>query len=167
MPQLNYYILFITAAFPIILGAVYFNPKVMGKAWLSVAGLTADEVLGGSMVRKLLLTYLFGLFMSYVLFLFSVHQSAMYQLFLHEEDLFKSGSELNNYVASYMAEYGDRHRTFGHGVLHGMELCLLMGLGMIGITALNEQRPMKYMWIHVIFWVLCGGLMGGVLCAFV
>jgi len=42
-----------------------------------------------------------------------------------------------------------------------------MGLGMIGITALNEQRPMKYMWIHVIFWVLCGGLMGGVLCAFV
>jgi len=167
MPKLNLYILFITAAFPIILGAIYYNPKVLGKAWLSAAGLTEEKVMGGNMIKTLLLSYLFGIFLSYIILLFAVHQSSIYQLFLHEEDLLKTGTELNNFIGSFMDKYGDRHRTFGHGVIHGVELCFLMGLPLIGIISMHEGRPMKYMWIHLIFWIICGGLIGGVVCAFI
>lgn len=167
MPQINWYFFFITALFPIILGAIYYNPKVMGKAWLSAAGLTQEEVMGGNMTKTLLLSYLFGLFLSYILFIFSVHQSSMYQLFLHEPGLAEAGSEINTMISDFMTKYGEKHRTFGHGVIHGMELCFMMSLALIGISSLHERKPMKYMWIHVFFWVICGGLMGGVLCAFV
>ena len=68
MPKLNFYIFFITAAFPIILGAIYYNPKVLGKAWLSAAGLTQEKVMSGNMTKILLLSYLFGLFVSYIIF---------------------------------------------------------------------------------------------------
>lgn len=167
MPQINWYFFFITALFPIILGAIYYNPKVMGKAWLSAAGLTQEEVMQGNMTRTLLLSYLFGLFLSYILFIFSVHQSSMYQLFLHEIMASKATPEVNSMISEFMNNYGDKHRTFGHGVLHGMEVCLLMSLSLIGISALHERKSMKYIGIHTFFWVICGGLMGGVLCAFV
>jgi len=167
MPQLHYYLFFITAAFPILIGAVYYHPKILGRTWLSTADISSEVLMVGSRPKILLLSYLFGLFMSYVIFLFAVHQSSIYQLFLHDKDLLESGTGLHNYVNSFMDDYGDKHRTFGHGVIHGMELCLLMGLAMIGTTALREQRSMKYVWIHVIFWVICGGAIGGVLCAYV
>lgn len=167
MPKINFYIFFITAAFPIILGAIYYNPKVLGRAWLQTAGLTEENVKGVNMVKTLLLSYLFGLFLSYIIFLFAVHQSSIYQLFLGEEDLMKTGSEMNNFVMSFMDQYGDRHRTFGHGVIHGIELCVLTGFPLIGISALHEGRSMKYVWIHLIFWIICGALIGGVICQFV
>ncbi len=166
MPQVNFYILFITALFPIILGAIYYNPKALGKAWMSAAGITEQQVMEGNMTRTLLLSYLFGLFLSYILFLFVVHQTALYQLFLHDEGLVQKGSEVNTMITDFMGKYGDKHRTFGHGVIHGVELCLLMGFAMIGISTLHERRPMKYMWVHLLFWVICGGLMGGVISAF-
>lgn len=166
MPQINFYILFVTAFIPTIVGAIYYHPKILGNAWLASADITADHVKGGNMVRTLLLSYLFGLFLSYILFLFSVHQSSIFQLFLHESGLSIPGTDINQYVSDFMDRYGDRHRSFGHGVIHGVELCLLMGFAMIGISTLRERRPMKYLWIHLLFWVICGGLMGGILCAF-
>ena len=157
--------LFISALIPLAVGFIYYNPRVLGKAWMSASGVTEEQTQQGNMIKIFLLTYLFGLFASYIIYLFAVHQSSVYQLFLHEKDLFESGTELNTYVNGFMDKYGDKHRTFGHGIIHGAELTLLMGFGMIGINTLFERRPMKYMWIHLGYWVICGSLMGGVLCA--
>lgn len=167
MPQVNFYVLFITALFPLILGAVYYNPNVLGRAWMDAAGITEEHVRGGNMIKTILLSYLFGLFLSYILFIFGVHQVGIYQLFLHEQGLTEPGSEINTVVSNFMNDYGDRHRTFGHGVVHGIELMVMMSFALIGISCLHERRSLKYMWIHLGFWVICGSLMSGVLCAFV
>ncbi len=167
MPQINFYVIFITALFPILLGAIYYNPKVLGTAWMNAAGITEEHVRGGNMIKTILLSYLFGLFLSYILFLFGVHQSSLYQLFLHEPELQEQGSEINTLITNFMNDYGDKHRTFGHGVIHGVELMTMMSFALIGISCLHERRSLKYMWIHLLFWVICGGLMSGVLCAFV
>lgn len=167
MPEINFYWLFITAAFPLIIGSIYYNPKVFGRAWISAAGLTETQARQDSMIKTFLLSYLFGLFVSYIIFLFAVHQSSVYQLFLHEKDLLVEGTEINNYIKEFMTKYGDKHRSFGHGVIHGVEITVLMGFGLIGINTLFERRPMKYLWIHLGFWAICGALMGGVLCAWV
>jgi len=167
MPQLNFYFFFITAAFPILLGAIYYNPKVLGNAWINAAGINKDDMLDRNMIKIILLSYLFGLLLSYVLFLFCTHQSGMVQLFLHELVSKESDPEITKLFTNFMNEYGDRHRTFGHGVIHGAELMLIMSFALIGISCLNERRSLKYMWIHLGFWVICGALMSGVLCAFV
>jgi len=162
MPQVNFYWLFITAAFPLVIGYLYYKPSVFGEALRSA---TDETIKKRSPIMKYGLTYLFGLFMSYIIFLFAVHQSSVYQLFLHESDLLQSGTELNTYVTEFMDRFGARHRTFGHGVIHGVEITLLMGLGMLGVSTLYEGRPMKYLWIHLFYWLICGALMGGALCA--
>lgn len=164
MPQLNFYWLFISALIPLLVGFVYYNPKLLGSAWLRAAGITDEEARQGSMIKICLLTYLFSLFVSYIIFLFSVHQSSVFQLFM-SEILANSNAEMTTYYEEFMATYGDKHRTFGHGVIHGVELTFFMGLGLIGINTLFERRPMSYLWIHLGFWVICGALMGGVLCA--
>lgn len=166
MEQPNWYLLFVTALIPLIIGSFYYNPKVFGKAWMNAADITEEQAMRRSMLVTFGLTYLFSLFMSYIIALFSIHQSSIVQLFLHEESLQTAGSEINNFVTDFNNKYGDRHRTFGHGVVHGIELCLFMGFGLIGINTLFEGRPMKYMWIHLLFWLICGSLMGGVLCAY-
>lgn len=165
--QVNFYWIFVSALIPLIIGSIYYNPKVLGKAWLSASGLSEEEAKQGNMLKIFGLTYLFSLFMSYIIFLFSVHQSAMFQLFMQDPDLMKAGTELNTYFSDFMDKYGSKHRTFGHGVIHGVEITLLMGFGMLGIHTLFERRPMKYMWIHLGYWLICGALMGGLLCALV
>lgn len=164
MPQVNFYWLFISAVIPLLIGSIYYNPRVLGKAWLSAAGLSEEDASKGSMTKVFLLTYLFGLFVSYIIYLFAVHQSSVFQLFMHEI-LIDKNVELSSYFNEFMDSYGDKHRTFGHGVIHGVEITFFMGLGMIGINSLFERRPMKYLWIHLGYWVICGALMGGVLCA--
>ena len=165
MPQVNFYWLFISAAIPLLVGSIYYNPKVLGKAWLSASGLTVEQARQGSMTKTFLLSYLFGLFASYIIYLFSVHQTSVFQLFMHEI-MQGSNAEYEAYFVDFMQKYGDKHRTFGHGVIHGLEISVLMGFGMIGINTLFERRPMKYLWIHLGFWAISGALMGGVLCAF-
>jgi len=167
MPQVNFYFLFIAALVPLIIGSIYYNPKVLGAAWMKSAGITEDQAMSRKPLVTFGFTYLFSLFLSYILALTVIHQSSIIQLFLHEPGLQETGSEVNSVIADFMSKYGDRHRTFGHGVIHGIEFCLLTGLALIGINTLFEGRPMKYMWIHLGFWVICGAIMGGILCAFV
>ena len=164
MPQINFYWLFISALVPIVVGSIYYNPKVLGKAWLSAAGLTEEEAAQGSMTKIFLLTYLFSLFTAYIIYLFSVHQTSVFQLFMHEI-ISGTSEEYSLYFNDFMSRYGDKHRTFGHGIIHGAEITFFMGFGMIGIHTLFERRPMKYLWIHLFYWVICGSLMGGMLCA--
>ena len=165
MPQINFYWLFISALIPIFVGYIYYNPRLFGKAWQSASGVTDEQANSGNMIKIFGLSYLFGLLVSYIIFLFAVHQSSVYQLFLHEKDLAIAGTEINTFIADFMNNYGDKHRSFGHGVIHGIEHTLCMGFGLIGINTLFERRPMKYLWVHLGYWVICGALMGGVLCA--
>ncbi len=167
MPQFNFYILFLAALIPLLIGSVYYNPKVLGRAWMQAAGITNEQAMSRKPIVTFGLTYLFSLLLAYILGLFTIHQSSIFQLFLHDPGLAEAGTEVNTVITDFMSKYGDRHRTFGHGVIHGIEFSLFTGFAMIGINTLFEGRPMKYMWIHLVFWLICGALMGGVLCAFV
>lgn len=83
-----------------------------------------------------------------------------------EPSLNDPNSAFSVFINDFMTNYGDRHRTFGHGIIHGIELSLLLGLTFIGVQSLFERRPFKYTMIHVGYWVVCFGIMGGILCAY-
>ncbi len=166
MAQANWWIIPLAAFIPLLVGSIWYNPKVFGKSWVKAAEITEERAQSGNVIKIFGLTYLFSILAAYMLTMLSVHQSGMIQLFLGDELMNDANSEAMKILTSLMENYGERHRTFGHGIIHGMEAGLFFGLPLIGINTLFERRPFMYAWIHIGFFMLCFGLMGGILCAY-
>lgn len=166
MEQPNWWLLFVTALIPLIVGFLWYNPMTFEPAWMREAGLTREEVDSGSPLKKFGFAYLFGILGSFILSGLVVHQSGIAQLFFGDPALSEAGSTMSTLVNEFMTTYGDRHRSFGHGVIHGLESGLCLGLMMIGTNALFENKSWKYIFINLGYWMVSMALMGGVLCAY-
>jgi len=90
----------------------------------------------------------------------------IFQLFFMDPELINSNSEYTVFINEFMGKYGNRHRSFGHGMVHGAEAGLIFGLALLGITSLMQNKPLKFIWIHLGFWILCCSLMAGLTCTF-
>lgn len=163
MEQANWLILPIAALLPLILGFIWYHPKVLGT---KLSQITGESPPNNRSIGKTALIYLFSLILSYILTLMTVHQVAVFQLFFMDPDLADSNSEYSVFINDFMAKYGDRHRSFGHGMVHGAEAGLMFGLAILGITTLMQNKPFKSIWIHLVFWIVCCSLMAGLTCAY-
>ena len=134
MEQANWLIIPIAALFPLILGFIWYHPNVLGTKLSKITG----DPLPERSIGKIALIYLFSVALAYILTLMSVHQSAIYQLFFMDPELANANSKYNVFINEFMAEYGDRHRSFGHGMVHGAEAGLMFGLALLGITTLMQ-----------------------------
>jgi len=166
MEQANWWILLVAAFIPLVLRFVWYNPRVFGNAWMKAAEIPEERNESGNRTKTFALTYLFSLLAAWVLSALTVHQSGMIQLFLGEPALKDASSNISQLFNQFMMEHGQRHRTFGHGFIHGAEAGLFMGLSLIGMSALYEGRPARFTLIHVGYYMLCFALMGGVICTF-
>ncbi len=161
----NIWVLFATALIPMVIGFVWYHPKLFGTSWMRLVGKTEEELSKGNMFKILGLSYLLSVILAFALSGLAIHQSGIYQLFAM--DLQAGGDAVNAaYFNDFMAAYGDKHRSFGHGALHGALAGLFFALPLIGISAMFEHRPWKLIWIQVGYWVLTCTLMAGVICAF-
>ena len=59
----NFYMYFIAALIPLLVGTVYYHPKVFGNAWMKSNGFTEESLAGGNMPAILALAYFLGLLM--------------------------------------------------------------------------------------------------------
>jgi len=163
MEQANWFIIPVAALLPLILGFIWYHPSVLGT---KLAQINGEPLVKNRSLGKMALIYLLSILLAYILTLMSVHQSAIYQLFFMDPELANANSAFNAFINDFMATYGDRHRSFGHGMVHGAEAGLILGLAFLGITTLLQNKPLKLIWIHLIFWILCCSLMAGLICAF-
>ena len=167
MENFNLLIIPLAAIVPLLIGAIWYNPAVFGKAWMKASGVTEEQTRSGNMIKIFGLTYLFGLLGAYMLSFAVVHQLSIVQLFFMDPALSDPNSEFSQFTQSYLNSYGDRHRSFGHGVIHGAENAFCLGLAFIGIPSLFERRPFKYVLIHLGYFSVTFAIMGGILCQFV
>lgn len=56
----NFYMLFVAAAIPLAIGAVYYHPMVVGNAWMKTNGFTAAQLQKGNMAVIFGLSYIFS-----------------------------------------------------------------------------------------------------------
>ena len=166
MAQANWLILPMVAIIPIILGMIWYNPKVMGTKLAQINDQPISSISSNFTIGRIALVYLLSVFFAYVLMLNSVHQVAIFQLFFMDSEVAKAGSEYQAFIDNFMENYGHRHRSFGHGLLHGAEAAFFYGLGTLGLTTLLTGGSLKKIWIHLGFIVICGSLMAGFICAF-
>ena len=163
MPS-NFYLHFLIALVPMVIGAAYYHPKVVGSAWMRVNGFTEASLQEANMALIFGLAYLFSLMLSFFYTSLVIHQASITSLFV-PEIIEAEDNPIKTEIMALLANYGDRHRNFGHGAVHGIFTAIFFALPIIAINALFDRRSRTYILIHFGYWLLTLILMGGLLCA--
>jgi len=158
----NYYLFFLTAFIPLLVGTVYYHDKVFGSAWKKTNGFTDADLEGANMGVIFGSTYFLGILLSFAASGFAIHQPSAYQMMIPE--VLEVGSAAEAQFLELMKNFGDHHRNFGHGAVHGGITAIFFVLPLLAINALFERRGWKYVFIHLGYWTICLVLIGGVLC---
>ena len=139
----NLLIIVLAALIPMVVGFIYYNPKLLGNAWMKAAGLTEETVKGGNMVKMLLISFICSFLFGVFLFTFVVHQTDVYSLYQGQTGFGVENSAVMNRIDTLMLELGDRFRTFGHGSFHGTFIGLLFVTPILGTIAIFERKSFK------------------------
>lgn len=166
MIQFNWYIVLVAALVPMAVGMIWYNPRVLGSAWMRASGMTEEKAKGANKALIFGISILFSLMMAFVLSPITIHQMGFLSTFEGDPALADPASPLNAYIKDYFDQYGSRFRTFKHGALHGFITGLFLGVPAIGFNALYERKSFSYLAINAGYFILCLTLMGGIICAY-
>ncbi|TRX41542.1 DUF1761 domain-containing protein [Flavobacterium restrictum] len=156
--EINFLAILVAAVSTVVVGFVWYHPKVFGGIWMRESGLTEDKMKGVNRVKMLLCSIIYAFFMAFILRFLVIHQTGA---------LGMVGGDATKALPSYNAfldDYGTAFRTFKHGALHGFMTGLLMILPVIGTNALYERRSFKYTMVTGGFWIVCFTIMGAIIC---
>jgi hypothetical protein len=160
----------LAAIVPTILGFIWYNPKVFGKAWMEGAGLTQETAM-----KDFNMPLVFGLslFLS-VMLAFSltgivIHQNGFFSMLMSPDSraaLADHNSALYGHAKWILDNYGSDFRTFKHGAFHGAILSIFTILPIISTNAMFERKGFKYIAINAGYWLVCLTIMGAIICHF-
>ncbi len=156
----------LVALVPLVIGFVWYNPKLFGTAWMKATGLTEEKMKGANMPMIFGLTFVLSFFIATALHMVVIHQWGAFSSMLTNPNIMESGSELNIAFTEYIAKFGGNFRTFGHGALHGAMNGLFFIMPIIAISAMFERRGFKYIAINSGYWVVSLAIMGGIICKY-
>ncbi len=159
----NWYMFFVSGLIPLIIGALWYSKMLFGKQWMKVNNFSEEDLQGGNMAMTLGLAFLFGSIISFAMSGIVVHQTNVYQMMMPA--VLEQGSEAQILFTDLMTQYGESHRSFTHGALHGVIITLLLIFPIIAINALFERRGWGYILVHSGYWVVTLSLIGGLLCS--
>ncbi len=161
---MNLLAILVAALVPLIVGFIWYNPKVFGNAWMKATGITDDKMKQSNMLLIFGVTFILSLLLAMAMQFMVIHQMHVTSLFF-KQPIDDATTEMGTLYQSIMQKLGTSYRTFKHGALHGTISGFMVGLPIMGINALFERRGFKYIAINVGYWMLCMGLMGGIVSA--
>jgi Protein of unknown function (DUF1761) len=134
MENTNWLSIVIATLIPIIIGFIYYNRNVFGKAWMQSLGINEDDLGKGNKA---------------VIFGVSLVMSFLLAFFL-----------LNfNNSPGQEGEFD----TFKHGAFHGLFIGIVVGMPILVTNGLFELKNFKNLIINVGYWIITLALMGGIL----
>lgn len=162
--EMKFYLVFVTALIPLLVGFVWYNPKVFGNAWMKACGLTEEDIQGANMLVIFGLAYVFGILLSFAVAGLAIHAFGIYGL--AGGDFSTLDPEMAADFQAFASKYAGLHRDFGHGALHGGFAAITLALPILATNALFERKNWKYILINVGYWFVTMMLIGGVLCEY-
>ena len=141
-----------------VLGMIWYNPKVFGTAWMRESGMTEEKMKGANMVKIFGLSLVFAAMLSVLLMQLTIHQFGAAGMIGGDPE-----TALPSFDA-FMADYGNAFRTYKHGALHGTMFGIFGALPILGTIALFERKSAKYIFINSGYWIVTLGVMGAILC---
>jgi hypothetical protein len=161
--EMNWIAIFASAMTTLVVGFVWYHPKVFGTAWMKETGLTEEELAKGNMLKIFGLTFIFSLFIVMIEMSLTIHQTGAM-------GMIGGPTKLNEALPSFkafMADYGTAFRTYKHGALHGFMSGLFFAFPMIAISGLFERKSWKYIFIHAGYWLVTLTIMGSIICGWI
>ena len=159
---MNFLALLLSALSTLVVGFIWYNPKVFGGIWMRESGMTEEKMKGANMIKIFGLSVLYAFFISFLLQAIVIHQFSAFGMVGGDPEHVALAKPS---FAAFMADYGDAFRTFQHGAFHGVFTGLFLVFPLIGTNALYERRSFKYVLVTSGFWIVCFGIMGGIICA--
>lgn len=160
------YLVDLAAAFiPIVIGFVWYHPKVFGSVIKAANGRT-EEAGSGHAWWVYVLGYVASYYIARSLGSIVIHQYGLLSMLASEPDVHKAGTELNTTVQGLLDKYENNFRTFKHGAYHGFFTGLYLVLPILAIHTFFEKKKWTWLAVNAGFWLICLALMGGVVCAY-
>lgn len=159
---INWLVVFSTALVPLLIGCIWFHPKVFGNTLQTTNALYTRK----NALLLLLVSLILSLFISISLSYSVIHQLHIFSSVMGNPDMQNPNSELHRTLQSFIEKYGNNFRTFKHGALHGTIVGFTLALPITAINGMLEKKSFKYIAISSAFWIICFCLMGGIICQF-
>ena len=156
--EINFLAILAAAVSALIVGFIWYNPKVFGTIWMKSAGITEEKIKGGNMAKIFVMAFIFAILLAMAMQTLTIHQFGAMGMV---------GGDVDNALPSYaafMADYGMAYRTFKHGALHGVMSGIFVALPIIGTNALFERKNAKYILVNSGYWVVTMTIMGAIVC---
>ncbi len=164
--EINWLILLLASVVPMIIGFIWYHPKVLGTAWMNSCGLDAEKLKGANMGLIFSLSFVFSFFIAMSLQFLVIHQYHIYSIFVNDSGMGDPNSAVSLYIKDFMDKYGNNFRTFKHGVFHGITTSIFLIFPLFAINAMFERKGFKYIFINSGYWLVSFAIMGGIICAF-
>lgn len=134
MENVNWLSLVLATLLPTIMGFIYYNPNVFGRAWMASIGMTEEKAKEANMAVMMIVGLIMSLFIAFFL--------------------------MNNVNSPGQEGEFD---TFKHGAFHGVLISVMIGIPILVTNGLYEQKSFKNLAINAGYWIITFALMGGVL----
>ena len=154
----NFYAVLVASLVTLVVGFVWYSPKVFGNIWMKETGMTEEKAKQSNMVKVFGLTIFYSLLLSLLMPVLVIHQMGALGMIGGDPALAKP-----SYTA-FLADYGDAFRTFKHGALHGFMSGLFLALPITAINSLFEQKSWRYILINAGYWIVSMTIMGAIIC---
>lgn len=161
---MNIIAVLVAALVPMAMGFIWYNPKVLGNAWMNSAGLTEEKLKGANMALIFGLSFLMSFLLSFFLQVVVIHQFHFSSM-LYGQPFTDPNTEIGAMYKTIMDQFGSAYRTFKHGALHGTIAGFLLVTPVLTTNALFERKGFKYIAINCGYWIICFALMGGIISA--
>ena len=164
MLNINFIAVLIAAVVPMVMGFIWYNPKVFGTAWMAASGMTPEKAKQSNMAVVFGVSFIMSLMLAFFMQPMVIHQFHLGSLFykLPVEDATTPEGALYKQVMDLL---GGSWRTFKHGALHGFIGGLFLALPLMCTNALFEGKGFKYIMINAGYWIVTMMIMGGIICA--
>ncbi len=159
--EINFYALLAAAFSTLVIGFIWYHPKVFGTIWMRESGMTEEKGKTMNMPMVFGLSFLYSFFIAFILEALTIHQFGALGMVGGDPTLAKPS------YAAFMADYGMAFRTFKHGMLHGFIAGLFFALPVIAVLALYERKSWKYILINGGYWIVACMIMGGIVCGWI
>ena len=167
MMEINFLAVLVAALVPMVMGFIWYNPKVLGTAWQKETGLTDEKIKGANMALIFGVSFILSFLLAFFIQPMVIHQFHIMSSFYDYQEQIKDVSTTEGALFKQVMDLvGMGHRTFGHGMLHGVMSGIFVATPIIATNALFERKSFKYIAIHVGYWAVSFALMGGVICQF-
>ena len=166
--DINFLAVLVAALVPMVIGFIWYNPKVLGNAWMQAAGLNEEKLKGANMAVIFGVSFVLSFLLAFFIQPMVIHQFHVASVFYdYQEQLKDITSPEGSLYKQVLDLVGNGHRTFGHGMLHGVMGGLFVVMPIIATGSMFERKSFKYIAINAGYWIICMGIMGGIVSAWV